>query len=84
MANLQIRTHLLLLPRYKLIAVCHSIGTNRGFLKGTFWTLTNLAKKLERNQFSAPDLPLTMTPRLDKAWESECSKHVKSLDQQLS
>jgi len=45
--------------------------------------MTNSDKKKERNQFSVPDLPLLMTPKLDKVWEAESSKGVKSHDQQL-
>ena len=55
------------------------------FLKGVFKTLTNTEKKQQlKNQFTAPDLPLTLTPRLDMVWEAECYKGVKSLNQQLS
>ena len=54
------------------------------FLKEVFKTLTNTEKKQLKNQFTAPDLSLTLTPRPDMVWEAECSKGVKSLDQQLS
>ena len=54
------------------------------FLKGAFVELSNPDKKSLRNQFTAPNLPLTLSPKFDKVWEAECSKGVKSLDQRLS
>ena len=53
------------------------LAPTKKYLKRAFKTLSNTEKKQLRNQFTAPDLPLTLTPRL---WEAECSKGMKSPD----
>ena len=67
--------------RVRLVTV---LAPTEEFLKGAFKTLTNPEKKQLRNQFTVPDLPLSLTQRLDKVWEAECSKDVKFFDQQLT